>query len=200
VLQELMPLLAQRILLLTLKSDQRDNAGALTRPLSVTGTPKLTGRLRLSIDNLPYSSGPVRGTWADGRIQIVENCIGDFIVGLKVAAAAIKKSRLEREEWARRREEERKEREERERKAQERKRKAEFITELIGNWEKAERVRAFVKAMTECSAQLELSEKARRDIQKVADWTKEYAESLDRFPTFRIPLTSLSIPSANIPG
>jgi PRTRC genetic system protein E len=55
--QELMPLLAQRILLLTLsrvsdeqisinvipkplKSDQRDDDGALTIPLSVTGTPK----------------------------------------------------------------------------------------------------------------------------------------------------------------
>ena len=140
---------------------------------------KLTGRLRLSIDNLPYASGPVRGTWADGRIQIVENCLGDFIVGLKVVAAAIKKHRLESEEWARRREEERKQREERERRAQEHKRKAEFITELIGNWEEAERLRAFVTAITECFAQLELSEEAKRDIQQVVDWTREYAESLD---------------------
>ena len=140
---------------------------------------KLTGRLRLSIDNLPYASGPVRGTWADGRIQIVENCLGDFVVGLKVAAAAIKKHRIESEAWARRREEERKQREERERRAQEHKRKAEFITELIGNWEEAERVRAFVKAMRECVAQLELSEEAKGDIQQVVDWTKEYAESLD---------------------
>ena len=55
--QELMPLLAQRILLLTfsrvsdekisvnvipkpLKSDQQDDDAALTTPLSVTGTPK----------------------------------------------------------------------------------------------------------------------------------------------------------------
>ncbi len=55
--QELMPLLAQRILLLTLsrvsdeqisvnviprslKSDQRDHDAALTTPLSITGTPK----------------------------------------------------------------------------------------------------------------------------------------------------------------
>jgi predicted ribosome quality control (RQC) complex YloA/Tae2 family protein len=119
---------------------------------------KVTGRLRLSIDNLPYSSGPMRGTWADGRIQLVENCLGDFIVGLKVAAAAIKTHRQESEEWARRREEEREQREEQQRKAQEHKRKAECITELIQNWEEAERVRAFVKAMTECSAQLELSE------------------------------------------
>lgn len=140
---------------------------------------KLTGRLRLSIDNLPHSSAPVRGTWADGRIQIVENCLGDFIVGLKVAAVAIKKHRLECEEWARRREVERKQREEQQRLAQERKRKAEFITELIGNWEEAERVRAFVKAMTECSAQLELSEETKGEIQQVVDWTKEYSESLD---------------------
>ncbi len=73
---------------------------------------KLTGRLRLSIDNLPYFSGPVRGTWADGRIQLVETCLGYFVIGLKVAAAAIKKNRLEREESARQREVERKRREE----------------------------------------------------------------------------------------
>ncbi len=140
---------------------------------------KLTGRLRLSIDNLPYASGPVRGTWADGRIQLIENCLGDFIVGLKVAAAAIKKHRIESEEWARRREIERKQREEQERLAQERKRKAECIAELMGNWEEAERVRAFVTAMTECSAQLDLSVEEKRDIQQLVGWTKEYAESLD---------------------
>jgi hypothetical protein len=91
---------------------------------------KFTGRLRLSIDNLLYASGPVRGTWADGRIQLVENCLGDFILGLKVAAAAIKKHRLESEELARRREEERKQREEAERKAQEHKRMAELREKL----------------------------------------------------------------------
>ena len=64
----------------------------------------------------------MRGTWADGRIQLVENCLGDFIVGLKVAAAAIKKNRLESEEWARRREIGRKQREEQERLAREHKR------------------------------------------------------------------------------
>jgi hypothetical protein len=33
--------------------------------------------------------------------------------------------------------------------------------------------------MTDCSAQLDLSEKAKGEIQQVVDWTKEYAESLD---------------------
>ena len=140
---------------------------------------KPTGKLRLSIDNLPYFSGPVRGTWADGRIQLVENCLGDFIVGLKVAAAAIKKNRLESEEAARRREIERKQREEQQRLAQEHKRKAEFITELIEKWQQAQCVRSFAKSMTECSGQLDLSEEQKRDIQQVVDWAQEYAESLD---------------------
>ena len=96
----------------------------------------------------------MRGTWADGRIQLVEHCIGNFIVGLNVAAAAIKKNRLEREEWVRC-------------KKQEHKRRAEFITELIEKWEEAQRGRAFVKAMTECSSQLELSEEEKSDIQQV---------------------------------
>lgn len=140
---------------------------------------KITGRLRLSIDNLPYSRGPIRGTWADGRIQIVENCLGDFIVGLKVAGNAIKKHRLESEEAARRREIERKQREEQQRLAQEHKRKAEFFAELVANWEEAQRLRTFVRAMTECASQVELSEEGRRDIQQVIDWTTEYAESVD---------------------
>ena len=36
-----------------------------------------------------------------------------------------------------------------------------------------------MKAMTECSGQLELSEEAKRDIQQAVDWTIEYAEFLD---------------------
>ena len=140
---------------------------------------KLTGKLRLSIDNLPYASGPIRSSWADGKVQILENCLGDFVVGVKVAAAAIKKHRIESEEWARRREIERKQREEQERLAQEHKRKAEFVTELIENWETAERVRAFLRAMTECASQLELPDEKKQAIRQVLDWTNGYVESID---------------------
>jgi hypothetical protein len=59
---------------------------------------KLTGRLQLQISNLPPFMGPIRRTWADGKQQRIETCIGDFIVGLSVAAAAIKKTRQETEE------------------------------------------------------------------------------------------------------
>jgi hypothetical protein len=140
---------------------------------------KLSGRLRLSIDNLPYGSGPLRSSWADGRVQILENCLGDFIVGVKVAAAAIKKHRIESEEWARRREQEARQREEERKRQEEHKRKAEFITELMEGWEEAERIRAFLHAMSECAMQLTLPEDKKHDIQQVLGWIRQYAESLD---------------------
>jgi len=146
---------------------------------------KLSGRLRLSIDNLSYASGPVRSSWADGKVQILENCLGDFVVGVKVASAAITKNRLEQEERQRRREEERKRMEEQQRIAAEHKRKAEFVTELIENWEQAERVRTFLRAMTECTGQIELSGEKKQEVQQALDWISEYAESLD--PLFDLP-------------
>lgn len=140
---------------------------------------KLTGRLQLQIATLPPYMGPIRRTWADGKRQRIEDCIGDFMVGLTVAAAAIKKNRQETEERHRQREEERKREEEERRIAEEQKRKAEIVIELIGNWEEAVRLRRFVKAIEEETVRSGLSEAERNDIQQVADWTREYADSLD---------------------
>jgi hypothetical protein len=70
-------------------------------------------------------------------------------VGVKVASAVFKKNRLGRDEWVRRREVERKRREEQQRLAEEHKRKAAFVTEFNENWEQAERVRTFLRAITE---------------------------------------------------
>lgn len=109
---------------------------------------KLTGKLQLQIANLPHFMGPIRRTWADGKQQRIEDCIGDFMVGLTVAAAAIKKNRQQTEERHRRREEERKREEEERRIAEEHQRKAELVTELIGNWEEAVRLRKFVESIS----------------------------------------------------
>jgi hypothetical protein len=139
---------------------------------------KLTGKLRFRMDNLPYSAG-VRGTWSDGKCQRLEKCIGDFIVGLRIAAAALKKNRQEIEERERRWEEERKQQEEQRRRAAEHKRKAEFVTELMRNWEEAQKVRTFAKALAESSSKLELSDEQKSDIQQVVHWTTEYAKLID---------------------
>src|SRR3984957_7404728 len=139
---------------------------------------KLTGKLQFRVDNLPYSAG-IRGTWSDGKCQRLEKCIGDFIIGLRVAAAAIKKNRQETEERERRWEEERKQKEEQRRKAAEHKRKAEFVTELMRNRQEAENVRTFVKALAECAGKLELSSEEKDDIQQVVDWKTKNADFLD---------------------
>src|ERR1700756_3558993 len=145
---------------------------------------KLTRRLQLQIANLPPFMGPIRRTWADGKQQRIEDCIGDFMVGLTVAAAAIRKNRQETEERHRRREEDRKREEEERRIAEEQKRKAELVTELIGNWEEAVQLRKFIKAIEEETVRSDFSEEARNDIQQVVEWVKQYADTMD-------PLSSL---------
>jgi len=145
----------------------------------------LSGWLRLSIDTVPYNSH-IRATWADGRVQIVENCIGDFIVGLKVAAAAIKKDRLEREARNRHWEEERKKEEEQRQRAEDYKCKAEFVGGLIKNWQEANRVRTFVRALTEAASRRKTCLMARSTrFTQVLDWTAKYADLLD--PLTRLP-------------
>lgn len=140
---------------------------------------KLTGRLQLRIANLPPYMGPIRRTWADGKQQRLEHCLGDFMVGLTVAAAAIKKNRQETEERHRQWEEERKREEEERRIAEEQKRKAELVAELIGNWEEAVRLRKFVKAIEQETMRSDFSEAQKNDIQQVVEWVTQYAGTLD---------------------
>jgi hypothetical protein len=140
---------------------------------------KLTGKLQLQIANLPHFMGPIRRTWADGKQQRIEDCIGDFMVGLTVAAAAIKKNRQQTEERHRRREEERKREEEERRIAEEHERKAELVTELIGNWEEAVRLRKFVEAIEQETVGSNFSEAESNDILQVVEWVRQYADTLD---------------------
>jgi hypothetical protein len=140
---------------------------------------QLTGKLKLRIDNLPYGMGPIRSIWSDGKRQQLENCIGDFVVGLNVVAAAIRKNRQDIEERDRQWEEERKREDEERQVAEEKKRKAEFVSELIQNWEEAARLRRFAKSMEESVGQMNLSEQKKNDVQLVIDWTNQYADSLD---------------------
>ena len=101
------------------------------------------------------------------------------MVGLSVAAAAIKKNRQETEERQRRWAEERKREEEERRIAEERKRKAELVTELIEKWEEAARLREFVRTIEQVTAKSDFSDAEKGDIREVVDWTREYADSLD---------------------
>jgi hypothetical protein len=140
---------------------------------------KLSGQLQFRVEDLPYLIGPIRRTWSDGKQQRLENCLGNLIVGLKVAAAAIKKARHESTERQRQRDEEQKRREEARRTADEQKRRAEFVTDLTQDWEQAERLRRFVKALESSAPQLDLSDDEQRDVRQIVDWTCKYADLVD---------------------
>ena len=140
---------------------------------------ELTGRLCLSIDNLPNASKSKRASWTDTKVQTLENCLGDFLFRIRDASGAIKRNRFYREELDRHYEKVLKRLEVWQRLAKERKRKARVIGGFIERWEEAQRVRRFIKAVTERIVQFELSDEKRRDVQQLLDWSTEYAASLD---------------------
>jgi hypothetical protein len=57
--------------------------------------------------------------------------------------------------------------------------KPKLVTELIGNWEEAARLREFVRAIEKQTAQSDFSEEERNDIQQLVEWTKKYADLVD---------------------
>ena len=140
---------------------------------------ELTGRLCLSIDNLPNASKSKRASWTDTKIQTLENCLGDFLLRIRDASGVIKRNRFYREEFDRHYEKVLKRLEVWQRLARERKRKGRVIGGFIERWEEAQRVRRFIKAVTERIVQFELSDEKRRDVQQLLDWSTEYAASLD---------------------
>ena len=64
-----------------------------------------SGLLILKIRDISYYG--IRQQWSDGKIQRIDNCLGDFIAGLYLAADVRKERRIERarqeEEWERER-------------------------------------------------------------------------------------------------
>jgi hypothetical protein len=84
--------------------------------------------------------------------------------------------------------------------AEEHKRRAELVPELIENWEEAARLRGFVKAIEEEPVRSGFSEVQKNDIQQVADWTGEYADSLDPLCDLLEAMRSSFVPRANTGG
>jgi hypothetical protein len=139
---------------------------------------KPTGELRIAISGLPYDS-KIRQTWSDGIIQRLENCLGAFVVGLHLAALALKRHKEECERRDREWEEERR-RAEAERKRQaEFDRKAKLISEAADAWQTSNRIRDFAVELSKAGEREECSKDQGRDIRRLAKWAKGYAQRLD---------------------
>jgi hypothetical protein len=129
-----------------------------------------TGELALIIDDYLVD----RKTWNDGKKKI-EECLGDFIIGLArtIEAIHIRDERLRIEEEQRlEAEKQRRKREKILRNEQERFKKLE---EAAMNWHKAQIIRSFI---AEVETNLEESNESRKIVEWVK-WAKEKAEWLD---------------------
>lgn len=103
------------------------------------------GELALKIQAW-YGAG-IRTGWRDRPEKPLEGKLNSVIVGLLVAAAFVRRNRLEREEAERRRrEEERRRLQEAEARRQEGVRRSELLN-LIARWQQAGEIRAYVDAV-----------------------------------------------------
>jgi hypothetical protein len=129
-----------------------------------------TGELTLKIRNATYLG--VRQTWADGKVQKLEDCLGKFITGMHHAAQAIKEHRLERErqelEW----EEKNRRWKERQRLEHLENQKIEKLLDDVNNWRLAENIRGYLKEIRKLKGEVE-------GLDGWIDWACCYVDKID---------------------
>jgi hypothetical protein len=133
---------------------------------------------RLSLSIVDSDAREVRKTWSDGKRQRLEDCLNSFIVGLVVAAEVKAKVVAERDEWWRRWEEERRRRLEAEHKREEERQRIEQLEAWTEAWTKADRIRRFIAAVRESSAQ-EVNAPPVMPLAEWLSWAKGYANEID---------------------
>ncbi|MBZ0269337.1 hypothetical protein K8I85_14380, partial [bacterium] len=128
------------------------------------------GRLVLRIDALS-SIGPARRTWADGKRQRVEDCLGDFVVTLEALAPALR-------DWRENLESQRREHGlAMERRLDEQRRRERLLQELDA-WRQASDIRRYLRALEQAS-----SDDEDRELRARIAWGLGYADRID--PTSR---------------
>lgn len=136
-----------------------------------------SGRLELAITNERLRG--MRRTWKDAKRQRLEDCLGNFIVHVPIAAGKLAEIHAEdaRREHAWREEAERREAAAERRREQEQ--RAAKLLERVNLWRQAEGIRSYVHAAL---AALEASGFPPEDEQKERDhlgWALEFADSID---------------------
>lgn len=103
-----------------------------------------TGKLVLAIDE--WIDAP-RKSWADGKKQRVEDCLNDFVVGLRAVAEAKRRADIERRERAARREEERRIKEAIRAREEAERRRWDDLRRRAAAWEEHRRIVRYIRAL-----------------------------------------------------
>lgn len=105
-----------------------------------------SGRLTLRLDGYYHS---IRHSWNDGERQRIEGCLNDVMVAIVRAAEIERERREERERDEKERREKALRRAEEARRQEEERQRVELLDQQLAAWEKASRIRAYVRAVTE---------------------------------------------------
>jgi hypothetical protein len=138
-----------------------------------------TGRLCVSLEDLPYGLKTLRKSWSDGKYQRLEDCLGDFIQNLPRAALAIKLDREDTERIRRQWAEKEKQAEEARQRHTEFQRKAKHVSRLIEEWDRSKQFLEFATQLRTLSDSQLLNEEGRNELRSMADWTERYGVALN---------------------
>lgn len=142
-----------------------------------------SGEISLIIDDWDAK----QKSWNDGKRQKVENCIGEFVIGL-IKTAEINRIQTENRRRGEqiRQEEERRQRElEKQRKHE--KKRFEQLEKDADDWRRAQRIRAYTEAVEANQERLQSDPEQREKLKNWVRWAKEKADWLD-------PLTAKNDP------
>jgi len=140
-----------------------------------------SGRLRLSVENLPYGVKSVRRMWSDAKKQRLEDCLGDFILNLGIVAKALKLDREECQRREREREEERRREEEQRVQREEYLRKVEVMKAFNKEWEQSLSLARFAQAFVSALEAPEVPQQTRTALAPIAAWVGHYAGAVNPF-------------------
>jgi len=151
-----------------------------------------SGLLTLRMLNLPYGYQG-RQSWSDGKVQRVEGCLNEFVVGLVEAAEALRQDHIEQARLARERLEDEHQRQiEAEREARENDRRKELARELEV-WRLAGEVRTYLEALKSAAAGSGATDASGNRLGRWIKWIEAYLQVLD-------PLQNLDTIPANPSG
>jgi hypothetical protein len=138
-----------------------------------------TGRLCVSLEDLPYGLKTLRKSWADGKYQRLEDCLGDFIQNLPRAVLAIKLDKEDKERTRRQWAEKEKQAEEARQRHAEFQRKAKHVSRLIEEWNRSKHLLEFATLLRTSSDSQQLNDEGRNELNGMADWAERYGEALN---------------------
>lgn len=149
-----------------------------------------TGRMVLSITNAEGLD--VRKTWADGTHQRLEDCLNEFVGGLVLASAAIRRRGEESERRKREFEEQRRQAEEAERRRREDVARGERLTREVEAWRLARDVRAMTAEARRIVAEAGRSIRPDGNLEEWLRWAERYAARIDPLAGLRAELEEVA--------